>query len=125
MGLPESIRPIPDVCDVEVIRSPGADPEATPDLVFEIPHGATRGRHYEALRARLKSPLPDRLEEFFFINTDVGAHECAEEAARQFVAPANYPCLVEMLGRDDLSRINAGPPRQVLLIRGLVPRTFM
>jgi len=125
MGLPESIRSIPDVCDVEVMRSPAADPEAPPDLVFEIPHGATRAQHYETLRGRLNSTLPDNLDEFFFINTDVGAPECAARAARQIVAPTDSPFLARLLGHDEIARIAERPAWQVLIVRCLIPRTFI
>jgi hypothetical protein len=92
--------------EVEVFRGPAADPRAPLDLLIEVPHGATRRRHFEAARDRLRSVLPADLEAFFFVNTDVGAPECARQVAR-------------LVAGDRAGR------RQVLVVRGLVPRTFI
>lgn len=92
------------VCDVE--RWGPAD--GPPEVVLEVPHGATLRRHYDDLRKRLGSTgLPDGLEAFFFVNTDVGAPECAAEMARV------------------LSGGEIGRPRTVEVVRGLLPRTFI
>ncbi len=68
-----------------------------------MPHGATEGAHFDAVRAKLYGDYPVDLREFFFVNTDVGAPECAREIAGRL----------------------AGAGRSVLILRGLVPRTFI
>jgi len=73
------------------------------DLLIELPHGATRGAHFDALRAKLVGVYPQDLKEFFFVNTDVGAPECAAEIARRLAAGG----------------------ASVLVVRCLIPRTFI
>jgi len=101
------MKSIPDVCDVTFVRGSAAasGPDARPDLLLEVPHGATRAVDYDRLRAALVGPFPDELREFFFVNTDVGAPEVALAVARQVVA--------------------ADPRRSAAVIRCLLPRTFV
>jgi hypothetical protein len=73
--------------------------------LIEVPHGATRTRDYESLRSELRGPFPERLVEFFHVNTDVGAPEVAERVARGFVG--------------------AHPTGVVVTVRARVPRTFV
>ncbi len=94
----------PDIVDVQWVRGANATSDA-PDLVIEIPHGATRTADYEAVRALLSSPLPDGLVDFFHVNTDAGAPELGEAAAQLFVA--------------------AQPTRSVAILRCRIPRTFI
>lgn len=82
-----------------------SQPDAPPELLIEIPHGATRRGDYEALATRLKSPLPRDLIDFFFVNTDAGAPELGLELARRVVS--------------------ADPRSKVRLLRARVPRTFI
>jgi predicted N-formylglutamate amidohydrolase len=99
------LRSIPNVCDVSLHRGASAAGDATPSLLVEIPHGATRAAHFETLRAELKGPFPDGIRDFFFVNTDVGAPEVADALARRFVA--------------------ARPTATALVVRSLIPRTFI
>jgi hypothetical protein len=101
----EDLRPIPRVCDVRYVRGTDAVPAAPPDLLVEIPHGATKAAHFDALRAELRGEFPEGLRDFFFVNTDVGAPEVALRLAERFVA--------------------ASPRRSALVVRCLVPRTFI
>jgi hypothetical protein len=94
---------IPDVAEVTVLRGPRAG--ATPDLLLEVAHGATRAADFDALAATLRGPFPADLREFFFVNTDVGAPEIALRVAERVVA--------------------ADPRRCAAVIRCLVPRTFV
>ncbi len=112
----ESVR---DVCDVRVVTGRAADPRRPPALLLEVPHGAARRRHFDATRSRLVGELPEDLESFFFVNTDVGAAECALEIARRVARPEDYPELSTRRG----DRPHA--PVSVLIVRGLVPRTFV
>lgn len=86
---------------VDVTRFPGR--AGGRQLLIEVPHGATQQAHYDAVFARLKSPLPAQLEHFFFVNTDIGAPEGAL-----------------LLGRE-LSAQGVG----VVVARCLIPRTFI
>ena len=99
------IASIADVCDVALVRGAAEADEAAPSLLVEIPHGATRAVHFATLRARLRGPFPDDLDAFFFVNTDVGAPEVASATAQRFVG--------------------AHPGRSALVIRCLIPRTFI
>jgi hypothetical protein len=94
--LPESV---PGVVEVERSGPPAK-------LLIEIPHGATRGAHFDALRARLYGDYSDELREFFHVNTDVGAPETAAAIAGRV-------------------RELAGASLGVVVLRGLVPRTFV
>ena len=96
---------VPHVLEVEVLRGAAASADAVPDLLVEVPHGADRRAHYDALRARLVGDLPDELEIFFHVNTDVGAHQLGRRVAEL------------VLARD--------PTRAALVLRSLIPRTFI
>lgn len=102
---PEGLRSIEHVVHVEVLRGRDAEPEAAPDLLVEVPHGADEPGHYEALRARLRGNLPNDLQLFFNVNTDVGAWAYGRATALALIARA--------------------PTRSVLLLRSLIPRTFV
>ncbi len=73
------------------------------DYLIELPHGATSRIHFDAVRSRLSGTYPEDLEQFFFVNTDVGSPECALAIA------------------DGLARCGAS----VEILRCLVPRTFI
>jgi len=96
---------IEHVAHVEQLRGSLADPEAAPDLLVEVPHGADRRHHYDGLRERLRGDLPDDLHLFFHLNTDVGAWAYGRATA--------------------LALLAAEPTRAVLLVRSLIPRTFV
>ncbi|MFO0645446.1 MAG: N-formylglutamate amidohydrolase [Polyangiales bacterium] len=96
---------IPGVVDITVSRGAQAPADAAPDLVIEVPHGATRTTDFTSLQALLKSPLPASLVDFFHVNTDAGAPELAEAVASRVVA--------------------AMPARAVAVLRCRVPRTFI
>ena len=110
MPLPEEIVARDGICDLEWILPEGHTLESfegrAPDLLVEIPHGATRKADYDRLRARLSPSLPEDLVDFFFVNTDVGAPEYGREVAVQTVRGAARPLLA-------------------LVIRCLLPRTFI
>lgn len=101
-ALPGSVE---HVVDVELLRGPRTDPDAPPDLLVEVPHGADERHHYDRLRARLKGDLPDDLHEFFHVNTDVAAWALGRATAKALIA--------------------AAPQRSVLLLRCVIPRTFV
>lgn len=87
--------------------SPGPHPLTTsaPDLLIEIPHGATRLADFEALRRELVGSFPADLEAFFCVNTDVGAPELAFASALELTA--------------------ARPELCVEILRCRIPRTFI
>jgi hypothetical protein len=93
---------LPGVCEVDLVRGAGTSSDRG-RLLVEVPHGAISTAEFDAVRERLASNLPDRLERFFFVNTDVGAPEVAREVARQAAAAGS----------------------DVVILRGLVPRTFV
>jgi hypothetical protein len=96
---------VEDVVDVELIRGANADPDAAPELLVEVPHGADERRHYDALRARLVGDLPEDLHLFFHLNTDVGAYAYGRATA--------------------LAWLDKYPERSALVVRSLIPRTFV
>ena len=100
---------IPEVCDLFCFAAEGALPEAVPDLLIELPHGATRTADFERVRRRLISEFPDQLEAYFYVNTDVGSYECAGEIAKSLVDSTSGD---RVLGK-------------VLILRSLIPRTFI
>jgi len=97
------MRSIPGVCEVELVRGQGAGD--VPDLLLEVPHGATRAADFDTLCAELRGDFPAGLQDFFFVNTDVGAPEVALRTAELFVA--------------------ARPGRSAAVVRCLIPRTFI
>jgi hypothetical protein len=113
------IEAIPGVCEVERFAASTGAAAGPCDLLVEVPHGATLERHYDALARRLRSPLPADLREFFFVNTDVGAPECALAVARLWVDPAAN---VELARRAGVTV--PGRPRRALVLRSLLPRTL-
>jgi len=96
MKLPETLD---GVCEVTVFPSAGSSKW----LLIEVPHGATRKSDYDALVSHLKSQLPEQLEHFFFVNTDIGAPEGAQWLGRTLCAQG----------------VN------VVVLRCLIPRTFI
>jgi hypothetical protein len=92
------------VCEVHRIACDGG----APGLLIELPHGATDRAHYDAIAARLESPLPARLEQFFHVNTDFGVPELAGEIAARVTGAARK-----------------APAKGVVVVRALVPRTFI
>lgn len=82
-----------------------ADPARPPALLVEIPHAAWRRAHFEATRALLRGALPPDLDDFFFVNTDVGAEALGLLLAEAFV--------------------QARPDRSARVLAGRVPRTFI
>jgi hypothetical protein len=99
------MRAIPQVCDVSLTAGASAPAGAPADLLIEIPHGATRSLDFTSLEARLASPLPAGLIDFFHVNTDAGAPELAMAVAARVVALA--------------------PTRSVAIVRCRIPRTFI
>lgn len=94
----------PEVCEVLLRAGPRATPGRPPDLLLEVPHGATRTAEYLALRRRMRGALPEGLEDFFHVNTDAGAPELALAIAGAFVARC--------------------PERSALILRSRIPRTL-
>lgn len=92
---------IPDIAHVERL---GAR-DVAPRLLIEVPHGADRRAHYDAWRSKLVGTLPPDLHEFFHVNTDVGAWQYGRRVAERV--------------------IEARPELSALLVRCLVPRTFI
>ncbi|MBM4060304.1 MAG: N-formylglutamate amidohydrolase [Planctomycetes bacterium] len=101
----DTIRSHEGICEVEYVRGGAADPATPPDLLLEVSHGATRERHFAALRAALRGEYPADLRDFFFVNTDVGAPELARAVAERVV--------------------RTQPRRKAIVVRCLLPRTFV
>lgn len=101
-GWPASVA---GVAHVEVLRGPQAAPGAVPSLLVEVPHGADRAIDFALLEKQLQGPLPSGLADFFFVNTDVGAWALGRAIASQTLA--------------------LRPQTVALLVRCLVPRTFV
>ncbi|MBL4848559.1 MAG: hypothetical protein JKY65_23810 [Planctomycetes bacterium] len=102
VSLPTSIE---GVAHVEVLHGADAKPGTAPTLLVEVPHGADEQRHYDALAARLRGDLPVDLDHFFQVNTDVGAWAYGRATAEAV--------------------LEAEPGRSALLVRSLIPRTFI
>ena len=100
----QAVRSIERVCEVQWVRGAAAEPNAPPDLLLEVPHGATQAQHFDALREELQGDYDDGLRDFFLVNTDVGAPEIAQAIARAVVA--------------------ARPDRTAMVVRCELPRTF-
>ncbi len=113
---------IPDVVDVHL-----AGPGGPPDLVIEIPHGATRSADYARLAAQLTSPLPAGLADFFHVNTDAGAPELgvaiAAALALHGITTAVLRCQIPRTFIDCNRRMDASPAdfRAGKVTPGLMP----
>lgn len=92
-----------EVLHSTLVRGAHAGPQ--PNLLLEVPHGATSLADFQALRSRLRGDFPRDLEAFFCVNTDVGAPELATAIA------------LELTARD--------PRACVRVVRCLIPRTFV
>lgn len=99
-----TVTTLAGVCEVHRY---GRDAAAS-SLLIELPHGATERAHYDAVAARLESPLPARLEQFFHVNTDFGVPELAREVAARLTGSARKASV-----------------KGVVVVRALVPRTFI
>ncbi len=121
----DDVASMEHVCEVGVIASPGADASAAPDLLFEVPHGATRRSHYDAIRRQLEGDLPEDLADFFFVNTDVGATEVARRVAELVAGPDTASSLCDFLSPDLRREVARRLPLRVLVLRCLIPRTFI
>lgn len=100
-----SVRSIDKVCEVAFVRGAEAAADAVPDLLLEVPHGATRAHHFNDLRDELQGDYGDGLRDFFFVNTDVGSPELAAAIAQQVC--------------------ERHPERTAAVIRCSLPRTFV
>lgn len=105
MSIPRILASVPGVVDVQLLHGERARPGAAPDLIVEVPHGATTAADFTSLAAQLASPLPASLIDFFYVNTDAGAPELALAVARGLAA--------------------AEPARTVAILRCRLPRTFI
>lgn len=103
--MPGPVASVPGVCQARVWRGARAPAGAPPDLLVEVPHGATRQEQFDALRAALRGPFPADLAAFFHVNTDAGAPEYAAALAERLVAEE--------------------PARSVLVLASEIPRTFI
>lgn len=99
------IASIPGVVDVEILRGARAATGSRPTFLVEVPHGADEAAHFAEVRARLRGRLPEGLEAFFWINTDIGAWGYGRATAERI--------------------LEANPERSALVVRCLVPRTFI
>ena len=110
------------IVDVEDIQ-PGDGPDERPQLLIEVPHAADILQQFDVVRSRLRSDLPDRLEEFFFVNTDVGttavARAVAALLAERGVATRIVRCLVPRTFVDCNRDLSVGP--EVRTDDGLTP----
>lgn len=113
------------VCELSVFASPGADLSSVPDLLLEVPHGATRRSHYETIRHLLRGDLPEDLIDFFFVNTDAGSSEVAKSIAELVTGPISAAALQPHLGSEPRHQPADLRPRSVLMVRCLIPRTFI
>jgi hypothetical protein len=105
IDLPTPLASIPDVAEVVCLGGPGAAPGGTEAVLIEVPHGADEPEHYDRLRAELRGDLPSDLDHFFQVNTDVGAWALGRGIAERY--------------------LQRHPARSVLLLRSLIPRTFI
>lgn len=107
------------VIDIED-HGPG---QVRPRLLIEIPHAADTRAHFDAVRSRLRSDLPERLEEFYFVNTDVGTTAVARAVsgllAERGVSTRIVRCLVPRTFVDCNRELSVGP--EVRTDDGLTP----
>ena len=99
------LRSIPHVAEIHWIGGSACAASTPPSWLIEVPHGATETADFDELAARLVSPLPDGLVDFFHVNTDVGAFELGLATAERLVAAAADRCVV--------------------IVRSRIPRTFI
>lgn len=120
----EAIRSVPVVCEVQLVAGAPSG-EIQPALLIELPHGATRKSHFDAVLRRLSGSFPEDLQDFFFVNTDVGSPECAARTAALFTEPLSAIELRNLLEPELLSAVARLSARSVLIVRCLIPRTFI
>ncbi len=98
-----------EVAEVAEVAEHGSG-DGRPDLLIEVPHGATTRRHFEALAARLAEPLPPGLEAYFHVNTDEGAPELAQAVARRLAGEWRVRVLRALVPRTliDVNRVVEG-----------------
>ncbi len=104
-AVPHEIEIIPGVAQIERWWGASANRETPPTLLIEVPHGADERQHFDALRSRLVGDLPEDLHVFFHVNTDIGAWDIGKQVTERI--------------------LRARPDTSALLIRCLIPRTFI
>lgn len=100
-----AITSIEGVVSVERLEGAEATAQTAPSLLLEVPHGADRRHHYDALVTQLVGDLPEDLHYFFHLNTDVGAWDFGRAS-------------IEALLKQETTRA-------ALLVRSLIPRTLI
>lgn len=121
MNLPGSVDGV-----LEVTTFPAAGSRKW--LLIEVPHGATRKRDYDAVVSKLKSTLPDQLDHFFFVNTDIGAPEGAvwlgKTLSAQGINVVVARCLIPRTFIDTnrvIPRLRSGGTEAGVVVDGLTP----
>ena len=98
----EQTQTIPDICEITTFS---CSPDLPIRLLIELPHGATKAKHFENYRQQLLgTTFPQDLAHFFFVNTDVGTPELGMQIAKQFASNTTFGAVV---------------------IKSLIPRTFI
>ncbi len=97
------LRTVAGIADVHEWNA--AEATAGVDLLIEVPHGATETADYADFAVEVRSPLPESLIDFFYVNTDVGAFETACAVAELLMA--------------------RGLPWRIVVVRSRIPRTFV
>lgn len=126
---PRLVTTHPDVCEIYELsgpRAPGGSsgPQAPPDVLVELPHGATRLAHLAAAKALTRAYPGARYDKFFLANTDQGSPEYGLRFAAMITDPDGLarlpgidPALADAV-RERVARL------RVLVIRCLIPRTI-
>lgn len=116
---------IPDVLEIWEISGPEADRD-TPDLLIELPHGATKGQHLQRAKAFTKDYPGDRYDKFFYANTDQGSPEYGLHLAESLCNPTWVEQQRAHLPSDFVKLLTARAAKmRVLIVRALLPRTVV
>jgi hypothetical protein len=115
-----ALQSIPDVCDVWTVAGPEADADAPPQVLLEMPHGATRMRDLATAKTWTREYPEERYDKFFLANTDQGSAEYGARLAARLCDPAG----ARALGLPAAAALRAAKMK-VLLVRALLPRTIV
>lgn len=117
---------IPNILEVWEINGPEAPSQGTPDVLIELPHGATKGIHLQRAKAFTRQYPGDRYDKFFYANTDQGSPEYGLHFAECLCNPAWVEQHQHQFEASAVAFLKAKAARmRVLMIRALLPRTVV
>jgi hypothetical protein len=122
----EPFESIPDVLEIWDVAGPEAARDKIPDVLIELPHGATKAMHLDRAKAHARHYPGDRFDKFFFANTDQGSSEYGLHLAECLCNPAWFQQQQKHFSAAFVKMLQErAAGMRVLIVRALLPRTLV